>query len=129
VTQQELNRLKISCFLKDQRCLGPAERMRAIEAWIKADQYEPPRQQSCVLPRGQMPCLAAPREEIWIRGSTPLREIVVDRLSGLLRDLEANRPSCFALSDGGSIDGTTMGCHISDPQSYQVAHTNFAVDG
>jgi hypothetical protein len=41
--------------------------------------------------------------------------MVVDRLAGLLRDLEANRPSCLALSNGGSIDGITMGCHISDP--------------
>jgi hypothetical protein len=35
--------------------------------------------------------------------------MVVDRLAGLLRDLEANRPSRFALSNGGSIDGIAIG--------------------
>jgi hypothetical protein len=40
--------------------------------------------------------------------------MVVDRLAGLLRDLEANRLACFALSNGGSIDGITMGRHIGD---------------
>jgi hypothetical protein len=33
-----------------------------------------------------------------------LREIVVDRLARLLRDLEANGPSCFTLANGCSID-------------------------
>ena len=37
VAQQELNRAQISRFLIDQRRLGPAERMRAVEAWIKTD--------------------------------------------------------------------------------------------
>jgi hypothetical protein len=41
--------------------------------------------------------------------------MVIDRLAGLFRDLEANRSSGFALSNGGSINGITMGCHISDP--------------
>jgi hypothetical protein len=40
--------------------------------------------------------------------------MVVDRLAGLLRDLEANRPSRFALSNGGSIDGIAIGRHIDD---------------
>jgi len=58
-----------------------------------------------------------------------LREIDVDRLARLLRNLEANWPPCFALSNGGSIDGITMGCHINNPQAYQVARLKFAVDG
>jgi hypothetical protein len=41
--------------------------------------------------------------------------MVVDRLSGLLRNLEKNRPSRFALSNRGSIDSITMGCYVSDP--------------
>ena len=36
-----------------------------------------------------------------------MRQVVVDRLAGLLRDLEANRPSRFALSNRGSINGIT----------------------
>ncbi len=41
VAKQELNCSKISRFLVNQRCLGSAKRMRAIEAWIKADHCEP----------------------------------------------------------------------------------------
>src|SRR5262249_16840555 len=51
------------------------------------------------------------------------------RLARLLRNLEANSPPCSALSNGGSIDGITMGCHINNPQAYQVAPPKFAVDG
>lgn len=40
--------------------------------------------------------------------------MVVDRLAGLLSDLEADRPSCFALSNGGSINGITIGCNVND---------------
>jgi hypothetical protein len=43
VAYQKLNRSKIPCFLIDQRSLGPAERMCAIEAWIKVDYCKPPR--------------------------------------------------------------------------------------
>src|SRR6516225_9265933 len=48
-----------------------------------------------------MPCRPASREDVWVRGSTPLRE----------------------------IDVITMGCHINNPQAYQVAPPKFAVDG
>jgi hypothetical protein len=41
--------------------------------------------------------------------------MVIDRLASLLRDLEANRPSCLALSDGGSINGITMRGYVGDP--------------
>ena len=44
VAKQELNRTKISCFLIDQRCSDSAERVCAIGAAVKADQYQPARQ-------------------------------------------------------------------------------------
>jgi two-component system sensor histidine kinase/response regulator len=31
-----------------------------------------------------------------------------------IADLEANRPSCFSLSNGGSINGITIGCNVND---------------
>jgi hypothetical protein len=40
--------------------------------------------------------------------------MVVERLAGLLRDLEANGPSCFALSNRGSINGITIRRNIPD---------------
>jgi hypothetical protein len=41
VAEQELNCSKISRFLVDQSCLGPAEGMRAIKACIQANHREP----------------------------------------------------------------------------------------
>ena len=41
--------------------------------------------------------------------------VVVYRLAGLLCDLEANRPSRFALFHGGSINGITIGGYVGDP--------------
>ena len=48
------------------------------------------------------------------RHSAPLKEIVVDRLARLLRDLEANGPSRFALANGGSIDRISVGRYVND---------------
>ena len=55
--------------------------------------------------------------------------MVVDRLAGLFRDLEANRPSCFSLSNGGSINGITIWCDVNDLEADNVAATELAVDG
>src|SRR6187399_2166840 len=71
--------------------------MHAIKGCVQANHREPLTQQSCVLPRGQVTCRTASRKETWTRRFTPMREMVVDRLSGLLRNLEANRP--FRLLD------------------------------
>jgi len=55
--------------------------------------------------------------------------MVVNCLAGLLRNLEANGPSCFALADGSSIDGITIGRYVSNPQANDVTTPEFAVDG
>jgi hypothetical protein len=55
--------------------------------------------------------------------------MVVNCLAGLLRDLEANGPSCFSLTNGGAIDGITIGRYFGDPQANDVTSTEFAVDG
>jgi len=55
--------------------------------------------------------------------------MVVNRLAGLLRNLEANGPSGFALANGGPIDGITIGCYVSNAQANDVTSTKFAVDG
>jgi hypothetical protein len=69
-----------------------------------------------------------PRKEVWARSVTPLREMVVNRLAGLLGDLEANGPPGFTLANGGSINGITIGCYVSDPQANDVTSTKFAID-
>jgi hypothetical protein len=40
--------------------------------------------------------------------------MVVNSLARLLRDLEANGPSCFALSHGRSIDRVPVGRNVND---------------
>ena len=53
-------------------------------------------------------------KQVWTGPSAPLEEIVVDRLARLLRDLEANGPSRFALANGGSIDRISVGRYVND---------------
>jgi CRP-like cAMP-binding protein len=57
-----------------------------------------------------------------------LGQIVVDCLALLLRDLEANRSSRFALPNGCSIDRITMRRHVNDLQADNVTSTKLAVD-
>jgi hypothetical protein len=55
--------------------------------------------------------------------------MVVNRLARLLCDLEANGPSRLSLADASPIDGTAIGCYVSDPQTDDVTSTKFAIDG
>ena len=57
----------------------------------------------------------------------PVREIVVDRLAGLLRHLEANGPSCFALTNRCTIGRVTMWRHVNQLQADDVTPTKLAV--
>jgi hypothetical protein len=54
--------------------------------------------------------------------------VVVDGLSGLLRQLKPDGPSCFPLAHGGSINGISVGCDIIDFDGDNVAAPELAVD-
>ena len=60
MTQQKLDGPEIPRSTVDQRRLGPAKGMRAVEGRIEADPCHPFRNQAGVLPGGQVAAAAAP---------------------------------------------------------------------
>ena len=103
--------------------------MRAIEARIETDHGQPLSQKSCVLPRGQMACHTTSREKVWSGSLVTFGKIVVNRLTRLLRNLEANWSSGLALTNGCPIDRVAVGGHVRDLQCYDIAATKLAVYG
>ena len=55
--------------------------------------------------------------------------MIINCLAGLLCDLEADGPSCFALAHGGAINSITIGSDVRDPKANDVTSTKFAIDG
>jgi hypothetical protein len=53
--------------------------------------------------------------------ATDPKVVVHHRLPGHLGQLEANRPTCLALPDVGSINRIAVGCHVVDAESHEIA--------
>jgi hypothetical protein len=53
----------------------------------------------------------------------------LDSGSGLLGDLELDRPARLLLNNGGAVSGPATGTHIIDLQPHEVAAPQLAVDG
>jgi hypothetical protein len=58
-----------------------------------------------------------------------LEEIIVNGLTCLLRDFEANGFTRFALPNGCSIECIAMRRHVSDFQADNITSSKFAVYG
>jgi hypothetical protein len=56
-------------------------------------------------------------------------KIVVHRLSGHFGQLEANRMTGLPLPDSRSVKRVSVGCHVLDAQSDEIAPAQLAVDG
>jgi hypothetical protein len=56
-------------------------------------------------------------------------DVVVDRLPGLLGQLEPDGMSGFPLTDGSAINGDPMRGHILDLEAHDIAASELAVDG
>jgi hypothetical protein len=55
-------------------------------------------------------------------------DVIVDRLSGLLRHLEPDGLAGLLLAHGCPIDGMTMRSNVLDPQADDVASSKLAID-
>jgi hypothetical protein len=56
-------------------------------------------------------------------------EIFVNRLVGLLGDLEPDRTAGFLLAHRRALHGVAKGCDILDLQAHHVATAQLAIDG
>jgi hypothetical protein len=83
---------------------------------------------------GGLPCCdapasstAAPEQEV-ARFSTGGTDVVVDRLAGVLGDLESNRQAGLILTDCCSIDRISMRSKVLDFERHNIQNAQLAVD-
>jgi hypothetical protein len=129
VAEQQLNGAQISGAAVDQGRLGPPHGMRREFQRIEADAADPLRDEARVLARGQMLIgTAAARGQAlpWIPAAGP--QIVVQRLPCHLCQLEPNRSTGLPLPHVGAVHGVTVGRHVIDTESDEIAAAQLAVD-
>jgi hypothetical protein len=129
VPEQKLDRSEISGALVDQRGLGPAQRVRAVERGIETDLMQPAVQQPRILAGAHMRLnTATAGEKVPGSVSALCSEIGIHRLAGVLGEFEHHRPAGLLLANGRARDGTALRRNIGDTQADQVAAAQLAVD-
>jgi hypothetical protein len=71
---------------------------------------------------------AAAREQKFARLFARDPQVVIDGLTGLVPQLELDRPSCLPLPDRYAVDRVTVGCNVIDLEGYDIAATQLAID-
>lgn len=103
--------------------------MRAELRRIEADASDPLQHVPSVLTRGKFAIQIAPASE-WelsrLTASQP--EVLVNRLTRLIREFEPHRPAGLLLADGRAIHGVTARRDIVDADSDDVAAAQLSVD-
>src|SRR5690242_3907073 len=96
--------------------------MRPEEMRIEADCFEPDREQSSILPSRHAAIATTAAAEEELSGLLPARlDVVVYRLTRLLRELEPHWSPCLLLTHRRSLDSVAAGCHVFDPQRGHIA--------
>jgi hypothetical protein len=101
----------------------------AVVRGIEADHRDPVIDQPGVLPGGQMPVriAAAGKEPITIAGDPDMHP-VGDGVARWLCQLEGNRPTGLLLDDRRSRPNGHPCDHVIQPQLYEIAAAQLAVD-
>jgi hypothetical protein len=81
------------------------------------------------LPGAEVRTGPLPAEQIFIGTFRQVSQVFIDRVPGLFRYLEFDRPACFLLSNTGTIDRISIWGYILRSQSDDVAASKFAIDG
>ena len=96
---------------------------------IQPDAGDPSGDEPRILARPQASTdSATAREQKSARLLARIAQVVIGRLTGLLRQLELDRPSCLALSDRCAVDRVTVGCNVIDLEAHDIAATQLAID-
>ena len=80
-----------------------------------------------------------PRRQVWLSLETAWEQIsavasvqgddpLADSSTGLVGNLELDRPASLLLNDGGAITHSSASEHVIDPQPDEIAAPEFAVD-
>src|SRR5262245_5136100 len=71
---------------------------------------------------------ATAREQKLARLPVRVAQIIIDSLTGLLRQLELDWPSCLALSHCCAIDHVTVGWNVIDLEAQDITAPQLAID-
>jgi hypothetical protein len=97
---------------------------------VETDATNPLTDKTSVLPGRQMPVGATTAwEQALAKLSVADAKVVIQRLTGHLRQLEANGPASLPLTDVGAVNCIAVGRHVLHAQSDEVATTQLAIDG
>ena len=103
--------------------------MSAEDVRVETDAGNPLGNQASVLPGRHAACRAAPtREQKFARPFASGSQVVINSLSGLLRQFEPNRLTGFLLADGCPIGCIAIRCDILDFQRNDIAAAKLTVD-
>ncbi len=56
-------------------------------------------------------------------------QVLVERMARHLGQFEPDGSAGLALPNGCAVDGVAVGCHVIDPQRYQITAAQLAIDG
>ena len=103
--------------------------MRTEHARIETDAAYPVADEASILSGREAPVLMALRAEKEFT-LLPLRrtEVVINRLPGLLGDLESYRLAGLLLADRCALDGVSMRSNVLEFESDDIATAQFAID-
>jgi len=97
VAEQELDGSQIACAAVNQRCLGPAQGVRAKHPRVKPNACHPVGEQASILAGRHRPIAPrAPSEQMLTWPLAAFLQEIVNGLPGLIRQLELDRsPGLF----------------------------------
>jgi hypothetical protein len=72
---------------------------------------------------------AATLEQALAKPAARLAQVVVERLTRHLGQLEPDGSAGLALADSGAVDGVAVRRHVIDAERHQIAASQLAVDG
>src|SRR5215831_6257908 len=96
---------------------------------LERDSGDPCADQPCVLPCRETALRVTTSCKQKIASfSCGQAQILVNGLTGLFRQLEPDRPTCFPLPNPRSVEGVAIRCDVIDPHRNNVAASQFAID-
>ena len=103
--------------------------MRSEFETVEADTGNPVAHKACVLPRGEAVIVwSSSGKQKLARLPPALAQIVIDGLTGLLSQFEANRPPCLLLPDSSPVHCVAVWGDIIHSDGHDIASSQLAAD-
>lgn len=128
VSEQELDRPKIAGSTVDQHGFRSPQRMCAELRRIETDACDPLLHQSSILPCRQAASIASTCEQELTRLASRQAQVLIERLSGLVSQLEPNWPAGLLLPDGRPVHRVSTRGDVIDANGNNIAAAKLAID-